>query len=111
MAELFDDTDQLLTMPALYAVQSVGKGRVSVRLSHRSTAADMGGGSAAERPVFARFRSKTWGAGAAYQLQRRRAAGAALSSKCGQCHVYSRRRHCFSHRTLHHRPTAVDCNF
>ena len=49
--------------------------RPSVCLSHRSTAAAACGGFAAERRAGRRSRST---------------AGAALSNKCGQCHVDSR---------------------
>jgi len=57
--------------------------RPSVRLSHRSTAATAAGGFAAVRRAGVRYRSTAEGA----MLQ-----VPALSSKCGQHHVESRRR-------------------
>ena len=69
--------------------------RPSVCLSHRSTAAALAGGFAAERSAGRRCRSAATATGAAYQLQVRSVAMAsqqapALSSKCEQCHVDSR---------------------
>jgi len=65
---------------------------LSVCLSDRWTVAAACDGFAVERPAGRKHLSIASGAGAAYQLQARRAACAALSSKCGQRHVDSRRR-------------------
>jgi len=66
--------------------------RLSVRLSHRSTAAAVAGGFAAKRPAGRRYQSSA--AGAAYtscrRAQQHLCRGMALSSKCGQCRVDSR---------------------
>jgi len=67
--------------------------RPSVRLSHRSTAAAVCGGFAADRllhdaPVAGVPRCGLRAAGAGTEQQQR--CSTALSSKCGQCHVDSR---------------------
>ena len=61
--------------------------RLSVCLSHRSTATAMAGGFAAERPVGRRYRQTAGGAGAAYQLQARSAAMAPQLGAQQQTHV------------------------
>ena len=68
--------------------------RLSVCLSHLSAASRAAGGFTAEPPAGRRYRSiaasAAYSAAQTHQQQRRRST--ALSSKCGQRHVYSRRR-------------------
>jgi len=65
--------------------------RPSICLSHRSTAAAVAGGFAAERPADRRYRSTAAGAGgAAYQLQARSAATAPQHGAQQQMRAVSR---------------------
>jgi len=72
---VFTDAARIATNFKKVAMQGLRNGRVSVRLSHRSTAAAACGGFAAERPA------GTTAAGAGAQQQRRRST--ALSSTNG----------------------------